>query len=108
MTADEIIRQQDQLEEEREGIELVRRRYAQIQALQLQIKQLVAARKGRGSGVLAEELSLAVFRLYEAKSVLAELMATLRRMKAKRERTTASALPYDARTAQKHSSPLSA
>ena len=84
--------------DEQEGIELVNRRIAQIRQLRARIQQLVLARRGRPSATLADELSLTVFRLYEAKFMLDQLVARLKLLRQRRKRLMASVLPYDPRT----------
>lgn len=91
-----------QFDEEQEGIELVKRRVSQIQALRARIKELAAVPRSQRTDVIADELSLSVFRLFEARFMLDKLVAKLRRLRKQRMRVmTASALPYDARTAPK-------
>ncbi len=91
-----------QFDDEQEGIELVKRRVSRIHALRARIKELVAIPRAKRTGVLADELSLSVFRLYEARFMLDKLVAKLRRLRKQRMGAmSASALPYDARTAPK-------
>jgi glutamate/tyrosine decarboxylase-like PLP-dependent enzyme len=84
--------------DEAEGIELVNQRIAQIQQLRARIEQIAVARRGRPSVTLADELSLTVFRHYEAKFMLDQLVAQLKRLQQRRKRLMASALPKAART----------
>ena len=91
-----------QFDEEQEGIELVKRRVNQILALRARIKELAAVPRSHRTDVIADELSLSVFRLYEARFMIDKLVAKLRRLrKLRMGAMTASALPYDAPTAPK-------
>ena len=84
--------------DETEGIELVNRRIAQIQQLRARSRQLAAAHNADRTVTSADELSLAQFRLYEAKFMLDRLVARLKHLQRVRKRLlSASALPYDAR-----------
>lgn len=86
--------------DEAEGIELVNRRIAQIQQLRARIRQLAASHNATRTLTVADELSLAQFRLYEAKFMLDALVARLKQLRGERERLIlASARPYDARVA---------
>jgi len=86
--------------DEAEGIELVNRRIAQIQQLRARIRQLAATHYATRTLTLADELSLAQFRLYEAKFMLDALVTSLKRLRRARQRLmSASARPYDARVA---------
>lgn len=88
--------------DEAEGIELVNRRIAQIQQLRGQITQLVAAYDANRTRSAADQLSVAQFRLYEARFMLDRLVGKLKRLQRARKRlTSASTRPYDARTAGK-------
>lgn len=99
MTAAQLHRAPQPFHEEQEGIELVNVRIARIQQLRARIKQLAAARLNRPSVTLADELSLAHFRLYEAKFMLDQLLARLKLLRVRRAKLMAPAVPYDARTA---------
>lgn len=85
--------------DEAEGIELVNRRIAQIQQLRARIEQMAVARRGRPTVRLADEMSLTVFRHYEAKFMLDQLLARLKVLRERRAQLMAPKLPYDARTA---------
>jgi len=92
----------DQFDDEQEGIELVKRRVSQIHALRARIRELAAVPRAKRNTALADELSLSVFRLYEARFMLDKLVAKLRRLRTRRMGAmSASALPYDAPTAPK-------
>jgi hypothetical protein len=88
--------------EEQEGIELTQRRIVQIRTLRARVMQLAQIPRSRRTDVVANELSLSVFRLYQARFMLDKLVAKLKRLQRERtQRMSASALPYDARTAPK-------
>lgn len=85
---------------EREGIYRTRLKIAQIQQLRLRVRELAQARRVKGTSTLADELSLTVFRLYEARFVLDLLVNKLKRLRQQRRRLmAASALPYGAHKA---------
>jgi hypothetical protein len=82
----------DPFVDEAEGIELVNRRIAQIRALRARITELAYARSRRRTVALADELALTVFRLYEARFMLDQLMVKLKRLRDRRARTIARTL----------------
>lgn len=89
-----------QFAEEQEGIELVKRRVNQILALRARIKELAAVPRSQRTDVIADELSLSVFRLFEARFMLDKLVAKLRRLRQQRNGLMlASALRLAAPTA---------
>jgi hypothetical protein len=96
----------DQFDDEQEGIELVKRRVSQIDGLRARIKELVSVPHAKRNAALTDELSLSVFRLYEARFMLDKLVAKLRRLrKQRKDALLVSTSPYDAPTAPKPNRP---
>jgi len=85
---------------------MVKRRVAYILALRARIKELVAVPRAKRTDVIANELSLCAFRLYEARFMLDKLLVQLRQLRKQRASAmSAAAVPYDARTAPKSYQP---
>jgi hypothetical protein len=85
--------------DEQQAIANAYRQIAQIKQIRAQIQQMVAARVGRPKGSLADEMTLASFRMYEAKFKLHQLWVQLQRLRAEREKSDPT-MPDEARTAR--------
>lgn len=95
-----------QFADEQEGIELVKLRVSQVLALRARIKELAAVPRSQRTDVIANELSLSVFRLYEARFMIDRLLNKLRRLRQQRSGLmSASPLGLAARTAPKSHQP---
>lgn len=91
-----------QFDDEQEGIELVKRRIQQILTLRVRIKELAAVPRSKRTDMIADELSLCVFRIYEARFMIDKLLVQLRQLRSQRiSAMSASVVPYDARAAPK-------
>lgn len=95
-----------QFADEQEGIELVKLRVSQVLALRARIKELAAVPRAQRTDVIANELSLSVFRLYEARFMIDRLLNKLRRLRQQRNGLMlASASRLAAPTAPKSQQP---